>query len=123
MGMGLMFLLAGFGLLFLLQPYLGMNRGDSLFKRCYILIGGLLPYILCVLYYSWGYNAEGLGNYLVYIAGSLLVAWAAAVSLRFLDSMKFIKASMAPVDIRWGHALYSFILGAASVILCYLFLS
>lgn len=123
MGAGIIFLLAGFGLFFFLQPYWGMNKGDSLFKRCYIIIGGLLPYILCVLYYNLAYNAEALKNYLAYVTGSLILAFVAAVFLRFLDSMKFIETSKAAVEIRWGHALYSLVLGAASVILCYYFLS
>lgn len=123
MGMGLIFLLAGFGLFFFLQPYWGMNKGGSLFKRCYIIIGGLLPYILCVLYYNLVYNAEAVENYLAYVTGSLILAFVAAVFLRFLDSMKFIETSKAAVEIRWGHALYSLVLGAASVILCYYFLS
>ncbi len=120
--LGLAFLLIGFILFFVLQRHLGINKSDSFLKRWYILAGGLMPYILCILIYNLVYNRERFEDYFIYVCGSIVLASGAALFAKYLDFLGFCTPSKTLVEIRWPHVIFSFVLGSSAIILCLLFL-
>lgn len=100
------------GLFFFLRvsPYLGLGPRVIFRRRCFILLVGLSPYVLCVLLYNFLYNVNKIGLYCVYVCAGLALGVAGVyVGGRLQRGWSFTQGKISgPIDDK--HVLFASIL-------------
>ena len=112
---GIILLLFSGMFLLLTLPYMGIKATTPLRERFLIFIGGMIPYLLCVLVYNYLKQPEKLAVYMTYTVWSLGLTFVAIFVTGWLQPMLLKIGPKKEVIINWPQAVYALLLGVVTL--------